>query len=117
MEIPVPNLQDRTLKCADCGVSFVFTVREQEFYQERNFSEPRRCPSCRAARKTGRQGEQSSRGFGSPSGERRFQGDRPARPMFDIVCDGCGKPAQVPFKPREDRPVYCKDCYEAHRND
>jgi CxxC-x17-CxxC domain-containing protein len=21
----------------------------------------------------------------------------------------------VPFKPREERPVYCKECYEKHR--
>jgi len=33
------------------------------------------------------------------------------REMFTAVCAGCGKEARVPFKPREDRPVYCSDCF------
>ncbi len=33
------------------------------------------------------------------------------RQMHDIVCAECGRKARVPFKPRKDRPVYCKDCY------
>ena len=27
------------------------------------------------------------------------------------VCAACGKEATVPFKPREDRPVYCSECF------
>jgi len=34
------------------------------------------------------------------------------RPMFDAVCSKCGKNCQVPFKPTEGRPVYCRDCYK-----
>ena len=26
-------------------------------------------------------------------------------------CKACGKEATVPFKPREDRPVYCSECF------
>jgi CxxC-x17-CxxC domain-containing protein len=37
---------------------------------------------------------------------------RPEREMFDVVCSNCGTPTQVPFQPRGDRPVYCRDCYE-----
>lgn len=37
------------------------------------------------------------------------------RPMFDVVCDGCGRPTQVPFQPRGDRPVYCRECFEKQR--
>jgi CxxC-x17-CxxC domain-containing protein len=33
------------------------------------------------------------------------------REMHDVTCSNCGKPAQVPFKPTEGRPVYCRDCY------
>ena len=40
---------DRTLTCADCRQEFVFTASEQQFYADRQFSEPRRCASCRAA--------------------------------------------------------------------
>jgi len=114
-------LQDRTLVCEDCGSTFVFTAREQEFYNERGFSDPKRCASCRAARKarradSGRTSDGHAGGrvsFGN--GERQGYRDRPARQMYDIICADCGQPAQVPFKPREDRPVYCRDCYEKHR--
>ena len=34
--------------------------------------------------------------------------------MFEdktLVCKDCGKACKVPFQPREDRPVYCSDCF------
>ena len=44
--------EDKTLKCADCSVDFVFTAGEQEFYSSKGFTnEPKRCPTCRQARK------------------------------------------------------------------
>ena len=33
------------------------------------------------------------------------------REMHKIKCSECGKEDEVPFKPRNDAPVYCKDCY------
>ena len=27
--------KDKTIKCVDCGTEFVFTARDQEFYQEK----------------------------------------------------------------------------------
>jgi CxxC-x17-CxxC domain-containing protein len=32
--------------------------------------------------------------------------------MYTAICASCGREAQVPFQPREDRPVYCSDCYQ-----
>lgn len=46
--------QDKTIICKDCGKEFVFTAGEQEFYAEKNFSEPVRCKECREARKQNR---------------------------------------------------------------
>ena len=37
------------------------------------------------------------------------------REMFPAVCAECGKPTNVPFKPRGDRPVYCSDCFAKRR--
>jgi CxxC-x17-CxxC domain-containing protein len=58
---------DRTITCADCGTEFTFTASEQEFYSDRQFSDPRRCASCRASRKAARGdaggGDRSSGGF------------------------------------------------------
>lgn len=56
------SYQDKSLKCADCGATFTFTAREQEFYASKGFtSEPRRCYPCRQTRKSER-GERSSSG-------------------------------------------------------
>ena len=47
--------KDKTIKCVDCGTEFVFTARDQEFYQEKGFTnEPQRCPECRKAKKAQR---------------------------------------------------------------
>src|SRR3954451_19881606 len=48
------GMSDRTLTCRDCGQAFTFTAGEQAFYAERGYSEPQRCPACRAARKAQR---------------------------------------------------------------
>mgnify|MGYP001059145679 CR=1 FL=1 len=45
------EFKDETLKCKDCGAEFVFTAGEQQFYQEKGFSNPVRCSECRKARK------------------------------------------------------------------
>lgn len=88
--------QDKTLVCKECGEEFVFSAGEQEFYAEKGFqNEPARCKSCRDARKA-----------------RRANG---RREMHDAVCADCGAPTKVPFVPKDDRPVYCRDCYQNHR--
>lgn len=45
-------MNDKVIKCKDCGSEFVFSVGEQEFYKEKGFeNEPTRCISCRRAKK------------------------------------------------------------------
>lgn len=47
--------KDKTIVCKDCGKEFVFTVGEQEFYEEKGFTnDPVRCSDCRAKRKAER---------------------------------------------------------------
>jgi CxxC-x17-CxxC domain-containing protein len=29
-----------------------------------------------------------------------------------VICDGCGATTQVPFQPRGDKPVYCRECFQ-----
>lgn len=95
--------EDKTLNCRDCGSDFTFTVSEQEFYNEKGFTnEPGRCPQCRAARK------QRNNGSGGGSFGRSA---RPQREMFPATCAGCGAETEVPFRPSGDRPVYCRDCF------
>lgn len=85
--------EDITLQCADCGCNFEFTVGEQEFYAEKGLvNTPKRCPECRNSRK-------------------RMNNKRAPRKMYTVTCSECHCETQVPFQPSEDKPVYCKDCF------
>jgi CxxC-x17-CxxC domain-containing protein len=122
---------DKNLTCADCGQEFVFTASEQDFYSQRGFTEPRRCPSCRASRKAARNSEgggssyssgggYSSGGYSSGAGSYGGGGggggyDRGPREMFTATCSSCGKEASVPFRPTSGKPVYCSDCFRSQR--
>ncbi|QGG46188.1 zinc-ribbon domain containing protein [Heliorestis convoluta] len=91
--------QDKVLTCKDCGAEFEFTASEQEFYAEKGFTnEPGRCPQCRAARKA-----QNNNNRG---------GYREERQMYPVTCSSCGVETTVPFQPRGDKPVYCRDCFQ-----
>jgi len=37
------------------------------------------------------------------------------RTMHKIKCSDCGRDAEVPFVPKEGRPVYCRECFQKHR--
>jgi CxxC-x17-CxxC domain-containing protein len=43
------------------------------------------------------------RGFGKPA-------------MHKAVCDECGNLCEVPFKPSNDRPVFCNNCFKKDGN-
>jgi CxxC-x17-CxxC domain-containing protein len=103
---------DRTLTCSDCRSEFTFTASEQDFYAEKGFSEPRRCPSCRAAKKAARDGGSS---YGSSSGGYGGGSSYSSGPreMFSATCSGCGREAKVPFQPTSGKPVYCSDCFRS----
>ena len=88
--------EDKTLICKDCGAEFVFTAGEQEFYAEKGFvNEPQRCKSCRDARKNAGRNKE----------------------MFTAVCAAYGGEAKVPFQPRDDRPVYCSECFAKQKGE
>ncbi len=94
----------KNLTCVECGASFVFSAEDQEYHASRGFqNEPRRCPSCRQARRDSTGGGSSyGRGGGYSSGPRQ---------MYPAVCAECGQQTEVPFEPRGDKPVYCRDCF------
>ncbi|MFQ6094237.1 MAG: CxxC-x17-CxxC domain-containing protein [bacterium] len=91
------SYEDRILICQECGESFTFSADDQAYHAEKGYTnDPKRCPSCRQARRS----QRSSGGY-----------DRGPREMHPAVCAECGKDTMVPFRPRGDRPVYCSDCY------
>ena len=101
------SFENKTLTCTDCGANFTFSVEDQEFFQSKGYTnEPKRCPSCRQARKSERTGSGSYGSGGYASGSYGSP-----RQMFPATCASCGKQTEVPFEPRSGRPVYCSDCY------
>jgi len=45
------NTTGETMTCVDCGNRFLFTIREQKFFDSKCLSYPKRCKSCRDNRK------------------------------------------------------------------
>ncbi|MDB5101111.1 MAG: hypothetical protein JWM80_5532 [Cyanobacteria bacterium RYN_339] len=110
---------DQIIACVDCSTEFTFSAKEQEFYAQKGFTSiPKRCKPCRNARKEGGGGA----GGGAPrpsSGPSNYAssggggyGAPREREMHTVTCAACGIETQVPFKPRGDRPVYCRSCFQ-----
>lgn len=135
-------MSERTLTCRDCGQEFVFTTGEQEFYQQRGFSDPQRCPTCRQSRKAQRNqsggggyssgggsgyssgggGGYSSGGGGgygndsySSGGNDRGGFSSAPRQLYPATCSECGQQTEVPFNPTPGKPVFCRDCFQAKK--
>ena len=105
---------DQVITCSDCGIDFVFSASEQEFFAEKGFaSAPKRCSSCRAQRRAAGNGGGGGT-YGSSGG---YEGgfSRGPREMHDATCARCGNETQVPFRPTGARPVYCSDCFRMMR--
>lgn len=91
--------QDKEITCVECSNVFIFSASEQELFAQRGYTnEPKRCLDCRNARRS----SSSTSGYGGG-------GDRQ---MHSAVCATCGQDCEVPFEPRQGRPVYCRDCYQ-----
>ena len=52
------------------------------------------------------------RDFGGSRGDRDFGGPRE---MHKATCSECGNECEVPFKPTEGKPVFCRECYRNKR--
>ena len=98
-------MTDKTLTCKDCGATYLFTESEQAHFLEKGYhNDPQRCPDCRAARKLTHVNDRT-----------HDNNQRTEREMYPAVCAACGKETTVPFLPGNDKPVYCRTCYQARR--
>lgn len=53
---------------------------------------------------------------GNREGGFRQHRDFGPREMHKAKCSDCGQECEVPFKPTEGKPVYCKECYRKHKS-
>jgi len=97
------NYSNQQLQCVECGKIFEFSAEDQEFYATKGYSSPKRCPECRENRKAR---SNNSRGGGGGGGFSR------ERKEYPVTCAACGCETTAPFKPSNDRPVFCSDCYK-----
>lgn len=122
------SLNPTTLNCAQCGDHFVYSPAEKVFRRDHHLATPVLCPTCRSAQRSLRYGDQraaqesgDATDLTSPGGANRVRrrsgaADHhlPAR-SHPATCAACGAQTRVPFVPRADRPVYCRDCFNARR--
>lgn len=88
-------MEDREMfdaTCSDCGVACKVPFKPTE-------GKPVRCQDCF-------RNNRPQRNFNR---NRRF--DRRPREMHKAICAECGNECEVPFKPTEGKPVYCKECF------
>src|SRR5438876_12351398 len=85
------TIADREVLCVGCGVMFVLSAGEQEFFHEKRFTnEPKHCKQCKAKRQ-------------GTTGRRQVE--------THVTCSECGSDTTVPFKPTQGKPVMCRVCF------
>jgi CxxC-x17-CxxC domain-containing protein len=95
------EFQDKVLKCIDCGNDFPFTAGEQLFFHDKQFrNEPKRCKDCKSRRVAVLSAPPQS-SHGQPNG----------RVETRVACSQCGKETTVPFRPTQNRPIFCRECF------
>lgn len=95
--------------CDECG-------KDCEVPFKPSGDKPIYCSRCFET-KGGGSRDRDDRGRGRDRDDRgRGRDDRGSRDrdrqMYSVVCDSCGKPDRVPFKPSSDKPIYCSECFE-----
>lgn len=55
-------------------------------------------------------------GFGGGNRGGGFRQNFGPREMHKATCSQCKKECEVPFKPIEGKPVYCKECYASKKS-
>jgi len=60
MDYQTDDFEDKEINCPDCHQDFTFTEGEQRFYEEREYTPPKRCKPCRDQRKAQREDRDSN---------------------------------------------------------
>jgi CxxC-x17-CxxC domain-containing protein len=104
------EFQDKVLTCIDCGAGFVFTAGEQLFFHDKQFkNEPKRCKACKSKRVAILTAPSMASGGNG-------NGIRYARVETRATCSQCGKETTVPFRPTQNRPILCRECFTQKRS-
>lgn len=109
-------MDDILIECIDCENDFLFSIKDQDFYKQQGFEDPKRCKECRSARKSrAKQPNNTQQNHANVYNQNRGQNktDRvnaqDNRPHWSIICTDCNENAMVPFEPQG--PARCKRCH------
>ena len=87
--------------CADCGNDCQVPFRPTG-------DKPVYCSDCFGRNRGESRPQRPDRNSGRGN-DRRFGSDE--KRMYEAVCGECGNKCEVPFRPSQDKPVYCSDCF------
>jgi CxxC-x17-CxxC domain-containing protein len=107
-DIPFKPKYDRPVYCRDCFQDYKPQERSSSSRFGRNDGGPRYNRNSRSAGSRFSRNDRDSR-FNRGSEDNRL-GE-----MHKVTCGDCGNECQIPFKPKYDRPVYCRDCFKNHK--
>ena len=102
--------------CVDCGEPFERTAQEIAARRGTGLAPSPRCPACRKARRDERNARVLETLRSGELREKRSPAVAPtdaAERLYPADCSGCRRPIRLPFKPRLDRPVFCRFCLDA----
>ncbi|MFH0703031.1 MAG: zinc-ribbon domain containing protein [bacterium] len=95
------SFKDKILVCADCREQFIFSTEYQEFYYQKNFPVPKKCPACASNRKQNSSNKESY---------------NTSKIQCFIRCSICGIQTIVHFEPLNNEPVCCSYCSNTNLN-
>jgi len=110
-EVTMEEFREREMHkatCSDCGQACEVPFKPTE-------GKSVRCQDCFRKSRPPRSGGSGRFGGRNNFSQRRSFNDGP-REMHKAVCAECKQECEVPFKPTEGKPVYCKDCFQSRRN-
>ena len=102
--------------CVDCGDPFDRDPEEIAARRGTGLPLSPRCPPCRMARREERNAHvlETLRTGDLQAAKPATVGPADgAGRLYPAVCSGCQRSIRLPFKPRLDRPVFCRFCLDA----
>lgn len=100
------DFEDCKIHCVDCGQDFIWTAGEQLFFHDKGLKNPpKRCKPCKQAKNERIASIMAAQESGSKQ-----------RIEVMVQCAKCNIQTTVPFYPSQGRPVLCRACYLAGKD-
>jgi len=94
--------------CGDCGTRCDIPFKPK-------YDRPVYCRECFKDHQPQKRGDSGfSRNDRGPRFNRGSEDNRLGE-MHKVTCGDCGNECEIPFKPKYDRPVYCRECFKDHK--